>query len=214
MMGFVKRVFRISVCLLILFLIFLFSLNIIIHNDSKKRIFNSPDDLPRNKVGLLLGTSKYLSKGVINKYYANRIDAAVELFNLGLIDIILVSGDNTIKYYNEPITIKNDLLKRGIPDSKIYLDFAGIRTLDSVVRSKEIFGQMSITVISQQFHVERALFIAKRRNIEAIGFLAEDVPFLYGLKTRIREHFARVKMVMDLIVGKEPRHLGEKVEIK
>jgi len=213
MIGFVKRVFRISCCLLVLFFVFLISLDIIIHNDSKNQIFNSTENLPKNKTGLLLGTSKYLSKGVVNQYYANRIDAAVELFNLGLIDIILVSGDNTIKYYDEPTTIKKDLLKRGIPESKIYLDFAGIRTLDSVVRSKEIFGQMCITVISQKFHVERALFIAKRRDIDAVGYIAKDVSFMYGLKTRIREHFARVKMVLDLIMAEEPHHLGEKVEI-
>ena len=204
---------RVSFILLIIFIGFLVSLNLFIHFDTKKSIFASIENLPKNKAGLLLGTSKYLSKGIVNQYYANRIDAAVVLFNKGYIEVIIVSGDNTIKYYDEPTTIKKDLLKRGIPESKIYLDYAGVRTLDSVVRSNLIFGQNSITVISQRFHVERAIFIAKKRDINAIGFVADDVSFLYGLKTRVREHFARVKMILDLIIGKEPRHLGEKIEI-
>ncbi len=208
-----RRVFLFCLFLFLIFIGFLVVLNIIIHHNTRKNIYTSVENLPKNKTGLLLGTSKYLSKGVINQYYANRIEATVELFNKGYIEIVLVSGDNTLKYYDEPTTIKKDLLKRGIPESKIYLDYAGVRTLDSVVRSNLIFGQNNITVISQRFHVERAIFIAKNRNINAIGFVANDVPFLYGLKTSIREHFARVKMVIDLIFGKEPRYLGEKIEI-
>jgi len=185
-----------------------------VKKSSENSIYGSASEVPRNKVGLLLGTGKYVAGGRINLYYKFRIDAAVDLFNNKKVDFILVSGDNSRKSYDEPSTIKNDLMERGIPAERIFLDYAGFRTLDSVVRCKEIFGQKSITIISQQFHNERAIFIARQNNIEAIGFNAKDVNVQYGLKTRIREYLARVKMVLDLIFGKKPKFLGDKIEIK
>ena len=109
--------------------------------------------------------------------------------------------------------MKDSLLKRGIPKEALVLDFAGLRTLDSVVRSKEIFGQDSVTVISQQFHNERAIFLARHYGISAIGFNALDVSINKGMKTQIRELFARVKVYLDFFTGKQPRHLGNRIEI-
>lgn len=180
---------------------------------AKGKIYNSTKDIPYNKVGLLLGTSKILSNGRINLYYKYRIDAAVKLYKARKIDYILISGDNSSKDYDEPSTIKEDLIKKGIPSHRIYLDYAGFRTLDSVVRCKEIFGQQSITIISQQFHNERAIFIASMKDIDAIGYNAKDVSNKYGLKTKIRESFARVKMIIDLVLGKKPKYLGKQIII-
>ncbi len=177
-------------------------------------VFQSMEEVPHNKVGLLLGTAKLLSSDHINLYYKHRIDAAVKLFEAGKVDFILASGDNSSKYYDEPTTIKLDLIKRGIPANKIFLDYAGFRTLDSVIRCKEVFGQTSVTIISQRFHNERAIFIANYQNIDAVGFNARDVTLRYGAKTRLRERFARIKMVIDLIIGKQPKFLGEPVEIR
>ena len=191
----------------------IFGADRLVEKSASDKVFNSTNKIPHNKVGLFLGTGKILSNGRINLYYKYRIEAAVKLFKAGKIDFILVSGDNSTKDYDEPSTIKEDLIKKGIPSSKIYLDYAGFRTLDSVVRCKEIFGQNSITIISQQFHNERAIYIAKRKDIDAVGFNAKDVNVHYGFKTRLRERFARVKMVIDLIFGKKPKFLGEKIEI-
>lgn len=204
---------KIGVLIGILSLIGIFGADRLVEKSASDKVFNSTKEIPHNKVGLFLGTGKVLSNGRINLYYKYRIDAAVKLFKAGKIDFILVSGDNSTKDYDEPSTIKEDLIKKGIPSSKIYLDYAGFRTLDSVVRCKEIFGQNSITIISQQFHNERAIYIAKRKDIEAVGFNAKDVNVHYGFKTRLRERFARVKMVLDLIFGKKPKFLGEKIEI-
>jgi SanA protein len=110
--------------------------------------------------------------------------------------------------------LKKDLIKRGIPASKIFLDYAGFRTLDSVVRCREIFGQHAVTIISQPFHNERAVFIARNKGIKAIGFNARDVNKYYGFKTQAREKLARGKMVLDLIFNKQPRFLGEKIIIQ
>ena len=177
-------------------------------------LYESSADIPKNKVGLLLGTSKYAEGGRINLFYKYRIDAAVELFESGKIDFILVSGDNSTTSYNEPSTFKDDLVARGIPENRIFLDYAGFRTLDSVVRAKEIFGQTSLTIISQKFHNERAIYLAKNHGIEAIAFNAKEVTGSYGLKTDAREYLARVKASMDLLFNKEPKFLGEKISIE
>lgn len=180
---------------------------------SDGRVFNSTTTVPHNKTGVLLGTARKLQNGRINLYYRYRIDAAVELFRAGKIDYILASGDNSTVYYDEPTTIKKDLVSRGIPENRIYLDYAGFRTLDSIIRSREIFGQEKITIISQEFHTRRAVTIARLHGIDAVGFNARDISGRYGLKVQIRERLARVKMLLDILIRTKPKFLGEKIEI-
>lgn len=187
--------------------------NYIVKKDSSGKLYSKVTNIPKNKVGLLLGTSKYMAQGGINLYYAYRIDAAVTLFEQGKIDYILISGDNSHESYNEPNMFKKDLLLRGIPEDRIILDYAGFRTLDSVIRAKKVFGQNHITIISQQFHNERALYIAKHFNVDAIGFNARDVSTSYGLKTQLREYFARAKASLDVLFNVEPKFLGEQIPI-
>lgn len=182
--------------------------------NAKDHLYTKVSELPKNKVGLLLGTSKYLAKGGINPYYSYRIDAAVTLFKAEKVDYILISGDNSHISYNEPNTFKKDLISRGIPEEKIFLDYAGFRTLDSVVRAKEVFGQVAFTIISQKFHNERAIYLAEHFNINAIAFNAKDVGNRYGLKTRIREYFARAKASIDVLFNVQPKYLGEKINIE
>ena len=105
--------------------------------------------IKKNKVGLVLGTAKVLQNGRLNLYFKYRIEATVALYKEGKIEFVLVSGDNSVKGYDEPTDFKDELVKRGIPPEKIFLDYAGFRTLDSVIRAKEIFGQEQITIISQ-----------------------------------------------------------------
>lgn len=180
--------------------------------NAQGRVFNKLADIPARKVGLLLGTSKYSVTGP-NLFYKARINAAVSLYESGKVKYILISGDNGTRYYNEPKQFLEDLLKRGVPRDRIVLDYAGFRTLDSVVRAKEVFEEEEIIIISQQFHVERALFIADKRGVDAVGFNAEDVTGQRGLKTKVRERFARLKMMWDLIIRKQPKFLGEKIPI-
>lgn len=187
--------------------------NYSIERFSKNRTFFDSSKITKNKVGLVLGTSKTLRNGTINLYFKYRINATVELFNKGKIDFILISGDNGNKNYDEPTDFKIELIKRGIPENKIFLDYAGFRTLDSVIRSKEIFGQKSITIISQQFHNERAIYLADKNGIKAIGFNAKNVPGKYGVKVQLREYLARTKVFVDIIFGVKPRFLGEKIQI-
>jgi len=183
-------------------------------SQTSEACYEDPVSLPRKKVGLLLGTSKYRVGGEINLYYRYRVEAAVRLFESGKIRFILISGDNATQSYNEPSTFRQDLIEAGIPDKRIYLDYAGFRTLDSVVRCKEVFQEEDIIIISQPFHNERAVYIAQQKGLQALGFNAQDVPFRYGWKIQLREVFARVKTLLDLyILHTEPRFLGEKIEI-
>jgi len=205
---------KLTLYLIIISWIAVSAINRWVESSASDQLFSNASDIPSNKVGLLLGTGKTLTNGHINLYYKYRIDAAVKLYKAGKISYVLVSGDNGHEDYDEPTTIKNDLMAKGIPAHKIYLDYAGFRTLDSVVRSKAIFGQERITIISQQFHNERALFIAGRKGIEAVAYNAKDVNARYGLKTRVRERLARVKMLLDLIFGKKSKFLGERVVIE
>ncbi len=208
---------KLKIILLFIFIlpiILIFSSNFLIEENAIDKTFTNSTFIKKNKVGLVLGTSKFLRGGSVNLYFQYRIDAAVELYQKGKIDFILVSGDNGTKYYNEPTDFKKELIKNGIPKNRIYLDYAGFRTLDSVIRAKEVFGQFNITIISQKFHNERAIYIAEKHGISAIGFNAKDVTAKYGTRTRIREYFAKTKAFLDIIFGKKPKFLGSKIEIK
>ena len=187
--------------------------NYFIENNSRGKTFNHADDIDKKKVGLVLGTTKYLNNGTVNLYFKHRINATVELYESGKIDFVLVSGDNGSKDYDEPSDFKDELISRGIPEDRIFLDYAGFRTLDSVVRAKEIFGQDELVIISQRFHNERAIFIAEKHGIAAVGFNAKDVSSRYGLRVQIREYLARVKVYVDVIFRVKPKFLGEKIEI-
>ena len=135
------------------------------------------------------------------------------LFKAQKVDYILISGDNSRQGYDEPTDMKEALVAQGVPSQKIYLDYAGFRTLDSVVRAKEIFSLTQLTVVSQAFHDQRAIYLAQKYGIDAIGFCAKDVDKYTGFKTSVREYFARVKVFWDLTFGVKPKFLGEKIEI-
>ena len=200
--------------LILLMILGIISCNLYVEISAKDKVFNDVSEVPSNKVGLLLGTAKYLAGGQINLFYKYRINAAVQLYKAGKIQYILVSGDNGSIHYDEPTTFKEDLIAEGIPEDNIFLDYAGFRTLDSVVRSKEIFQQESITIISQEFHNERAVTIANVKGIKAVGFNAKDVSGNSGMKVKIREILARVAMCLDLVFGTQPKFLGEKITIQ
>lgn len=180
---------------------------------SQGKLFEDVKDLPSAKVGLVFGTTDRLN-GRENRYFRYRIDAAVKVWKAGKVETFIVSGDNRSKYYNEPQKMKNALVEAGVPASRIVCDYAGLRTLDSVVRAKKIFGADKILVISQRFQNERAIYLAQANGIEAFGFNAEDVELQAGYKTKIREVGARVKMWLDVnFLDTAPAHLGEKVEL-
>ncbi|MCU0353152.1 MAG: YdcF family protein [Cytophagales bacterium] len=180
---------------------------------AKGKLYTDVEKVPFNRAGLLLGTAKYVAGGRVNLYYTYRIQAAVRLVQAGKIKYVIVSGDNSTKDYNEPEQMRTDLVEAGIDSSAIFLDYAGFRTFDSVVRLREIFSQQSVTVISQKFHNERAVFIASKEGIDAVGYNARDVSLNAGFWVQLREKLARVKVFADYLFGKQPKFLGEKVPL-
>ncbi|MEW6469600.1 MAG: ElyC/SanA/YdcF family protein [Bacteroidota bacterium] len=183
-------------------------------SSARGRLFSDADKIPFRPVGLVLGANKTAGGG-INLYFKYRIEAAAALFRAGKIKHIIVSGDNHIREYDEATDMMKALVELGIPDSCITLDYAGFRTLDSVVRCKKVFGQDAITIISQEFHNQRALFIASGYGMDAVAYNAQDVPARYSFKTDMREYFAKFKAVLDLyVLHTSPRFLGEKVEVR
>lgn len=185
-------------------------------------IYNTYDSIYQNnipqtdqyKVALVLGTSKRKVGGGENSYFSNRMKAAVQLFEEGKVKHIIVSGDNETRYYNEPKDMQQSLIDMGIPPERITLDYAGFRTLDSIVRCKEVFDQQSVIIITQRFHSYRALFIADFYQLDAIAFEANDPDDLDTTMVELREVFARAMAVLDLyFLETPPRFLGEKIPI-
>jgi SanA protein len=198
---------------LTLFILLTVWANYEIEKATRPFIKSKTDELPACKTALLLGTSKTLKHFQVNEYFYRRINATVNLYMAGKVKYIIVSGDNSTDMYNEPADMKKDLVKCGIPDSAIYLDYAGFRTFDSVVRAKEIFGQDTVIMVSQEFHNQRAVFIAQKIGMVAYGYNAEDVDNSTGFKTHFREFFARFKVFVDLYTDAKPKFLGEKIKI-
>jgi SanA protein len=172
-------------------------------------------DLPVRKVALVLGCSPRLGDGSMNWFFNNRIDAAAQLFQSGKVEYLLVSGDNRFRTYDEPTEMKKALIVHGVPAAKIICDYAGITTLDSVVRAKAVFGQESVTIVSQRFHNERAIYLARAFGVDAIGYNAPDVPLASAPRTYLREIFSRQRAWLDAnFLRRKPRHLGPLVAVE
>ena len=205
------RKFILTICILGILLMLPWG---IISLSTQNLVYRDVEDTPEREVGLLLGTTPGINSS--NLYFRTRIEAAKELFERGKIHHILVSGDNGTTHYNEPEAMRLALVKAGIPNDKITLDYAGFRTLDSIIRAKEIFSLTGITIISQPFHVERALFLAQSQNLDAIWYGAANVSVMYGIFPYIREIGARWIALFDRVAGTRATVLGnpEPIETK
>ncbi|WP_062267358.1 SanA/YdcF family protein [Endozoicomonas arenosclerae] len=187
--------------------------NWLVNTRTSSRLYTDVESIPYNKVGVLLGTSKYSREGGNNDHYALRLKAAYHLYTQGKIEYVLISGDNGTPYYDEPSTIRKDLLKMGIPAEKIYRDYAGFRTLDSILRAKFVFGLDQFTIISQTYHNKRALYIAQNRDIDAVAFSAGDGTNS-DLNNKAREVLARVLAVIEVHwLNTGPKYLGPMIDI-
>ncbi|WP_373511927.1 vancomycin high temperature exclusion protein [Persicitalea sp.] len=194
----VKRIIKILISITFAGIVFILLCNVWVVVSTRPNSYFVVDSLPTNQVGLVLGTSKATSDGEENLYFKYRMEAAARLFNEGKVKSLILSGNNDSKYYNEPQDMEQAMLKLGIPKSALLLDYAGYRTFDSIIRCKNIFKQDHITIVSQDFHNARALYIAQKEGINAISFAAQDVPAGYSLRTLIREYLARPKAVIDV----------------
>lgn len=213
-MGFMRKALRVLLYGVCLMLMVVLITNIWVVSSTSDKVFSDYHKLPNHSVALVLGTSHKLTNGSPNPYFENRIRTAALLYKSGKVTHFILSGDNRSVYYNEPMEMKKALIKEGVPDSIITLDLAGLRTLDSVVRSKEIFGQDKIIIITQPFHCYRALFISQFYHIDAVAIQAIEPSPEAMVKVYLREYLARTKAIIDLyLLNTAPRHLGEKMPL-
>jgi len=182
---------------------------------SSPSIYSDISKIPPKRAALLLGTAKYVKGGRKNYYYTYRIRAAVELYKSSKVQAIVVSGDNGTRHYDEATTMQKDLIALGVPARYITLDYAGFRTLDSIVRAEAIFGLEDYIIVSQRFHLERAICIAKAKGHKAIGYTAKELSNTKAsYKMKAREYLARTKALLDLyILHTEPRFYGDRVVV-
>ena len=184
--------------------------NWLVVSRNAERVVTDLDRLPRCDVALVLGANPKLASGRANPHFENRMDAAAQLYATGRVKHLLVSGDNHSRDYDEPTSMRQALIARGVPDTAITSDFAGRRTLDSVVRAREIFGLQRCIIVSQRYHNARALEIARARGLDAWAWCARDVRLAESLRTELREVLARTVTMLDLYVWhRQPRFLGK-----
>lgn len=168
-----------------------------VYNASKGRVYSDVDEIPHREVGLLLGTNPKGRRGGINMFYNHRIDAAVALYEAGKVDRFIISGAKTGPDYDEPQAMREALVARGVPDSILVLDGEGFHTIESIVRANEVFGVDSLTIVSQEFHNRRSLYMAKRNGLDAIAYNAANTTILrWRIIMFLRERASRVKAVL------------------
>jgi SanA protein len=186
----------------------------IVERAASGRCFEDLTNCPEVPVALVLGCAPLVSGDRPNRYFTTRMDAAALLYHSGKCRYLLVSGDNGHIGYDEPTAMRDALLHRGVPESAIVRDHAGFDTLDSVLRAREVFGLEAILVVSQAFHNERAICIARHHGIEAHGWNAEAVKGAHATKAGFREKLARVKTMIDLhLLNSGPKFLGPPLPI-
>ncbi len=176
------------------------------------RVYSRVNDVPMNRVALVLGTSSRTAGGHENPFFAGRIAATAELYRAGKIRHLLLSGDNRAVGYDEPSDMRSALVKQGVPEAAMKLDYAGFRTLDSFARARDVFGLTRVTIVTDDFHAERSVLLARHFGIDANVFCSKPVPFRWSKKTRLREIGARCKVLLDLyVLQTKPHFLGERI---
>jgi SanA protein len=177
---------------------------------ARGRIFHSIESIPVRDVALVLGTSKTTHAGNTNLHFRHRIESALALYRAGKVRHLLVSGDNHVSTYDEPTDMHDALVSAGVPAHAITRDYAGFRTLDSVMRARSVFGLTNFVIVTEEFHCPRAVWIARRHGLEVIAFAAPDVPLAsWSVRVKAREHLARVLCAADLyLLNRRPKFPG------
>lgn len=164
------------------------------------------------KVALVLGTAPIGPEGGPNRYLVYRLDAAAALWHARKVQYLLVSGHRD-GGYDEPTAMREGLIQRGVPAEAIYRDFGGDRTRDSVLRARDVYGQKELVIVSQRFHVGRALFIARHEGIEAWGLDARDVDRPYSIFTDLRRFPSALIAYLELLARPAAREPERPVTI-
>lgn len=205
----IKQVGLVIIALLAVSVMVLIGLNLWVVMATRDRIAASPLTCESREVGIVFGTSHGLVGGGSNPHYQARLDTAAQLYRLHRVSNLLLSGDNRTRYYNEPMTMWRDLRARNVPQQFMTLDYAGFSTFDTLVRAQKVFGVREAVLVTQPWHLPRALFIADAVGLEATGCPAISESQTSNIRLTIREWLARAATVGDLYLwGRAPRFLG------
>lgn len=200
---------RVVAILILVGLLAVIGADLLCRNAAAGKIFRTTKTIPANDIALVLGTSKKTARGNPNLHFVQRIEAAVELFKSGKVRHLIVSGDNHVSTYDEPTDMRDALVAAGVPTNAITCDYAGFRTLDSVVRAKTVFGLTNLTIITEEFHCPRSLWIARRHGLNAVAFAAPDLSARWSARVKMREALARTWCAVDLyVLNRQPRFSG------
>jgi SanA protein len=173
---------------------------------SERYIYTQQGHLEKAQVALVLGAS-VTSRGTLSPVLKERADLAARLYQSGTVSKILVTGDNGTLEYDEVYPVGKYLLALGIPQEDVFLDFAGFDTYSSMYRARDVFDVTSMLVVSQRFHLSRALFIARSLGLDARGVDASALGERY-FASAVREVPASLKAVFDVLTGRLPKYLG------
>lgn len=194
-----KKILKVAYLVVLSISVVIVTVNGYINTYSRKYLFDKVSDLPTTSAGLVLGTNKYLKNGGINRYFSGRTNMAARLFHEGKVKQIVVSGYAENRYYNEPVSIKKELVKLGVPNGSIILDTLGSRTIKSIKNIEVLFPGDSVTIISQKFHNQRAVFLAREHSIKAFGYNVPDKLTKNNYRTYIREIFAKTIAFFEVV---------------
>jgi len=207
--------FRSRFLVLLLILIFVSGIlgaNFWVGHIAAGKIFQKVDAIEDHQIILVLGAGVE-QDDKISDVLRDRLDTAVELFTNRKVLRIIISGDNSRENYNETDSMRNYLLEAGIPPRIIFTDYAGFDTFDSIFRAREIFGAEKLILISQEFHLPRAIFLAEKLGIEALGFSANLRKYRNQPQMNLREVLANTKAVGNILFNSKPHFLGEKFDL-
>lgn len=207
-----KIIGGIALTLIVLTIIGMFLLSGHIKSSTKKQIFNGVDEVPTVYTAIVLGAS-VRANGNLSQMLEDRVESALALYKNGKVKRFLLSGDNGTKSYNEPQAMKEYLLKQGVPEDHIYLDYAGFDTYDSLYRARLIFNVQDAIIVTQQFHLPRALYIANTLDLNYYGYVGDLQLYQRENTNKRRELLANVKAYLELLINKDPTFKGAQIPI-
>jgi len=206
-----KKIIKLLIYASLLGIIVVLGINLLVKSQTDPVIFSKEKDTPGSKVAIIFGAG--INNNKPSKYLKDRLDAGIELYKNNKIDKILLSGDNGSDEHDELTVMKLYCYQHGIDTNKIYLDYAGFDSYSTLYRSKYIFNIDTAILVSQKYHLNRCINIGNKLGIKSYGFAADKGTYQGYKYASFREYFAVVKSTIDLMIGRKPHFLGEKINI-
>ncbi|KIC03492.1 membrane protein [Flavobacterium sp. JRM] len=206
-----KKHFKKLIYLSIIGLIIIIYINVDIKSKTNDLIYHSLNDIPKTDVGIVFGAG--INGDKPSTYLKDRLDAGILLYKSKKINKILLSGDNGSDEHDELTVMKNYCFENGVDTTKIYVDYAGFDTYSTMFRAKSIFKIKSAVLISQEYHLNRAIYIGDKLGIKSVGFSANAREYQNYKYVCFREYFSRLKSVLDVARNREPYFLGNEIDI-